>query len=247
MATTEIRTTQNVTIEYELATLRDRFFAFVIDLFIFYFTYFILMFWVVLQVFGNALTNWGNYFFIMLLFIGPMAYHFLSEIFADGQTLGKRLMNIKVIPLEGRESGLEGNLIRSVFLLVDFFMSAGVIGALLIGSTFKSQRLGDLAANTVVVRKESKLHFRLSDILKINSLENYELQYPAVRQMSEADMLLIKNLLSRYQSWRNTAHKEAIEKAVQQLSAQLDVQPPTDNKQVEFLTTLIRDYIVLTR
>ena len=245
MASIEIRTTQNVTIEYELATLRERFFAFFIDLLVFYVLYIFLWFFL-LSVVGDAITDWGMYFLVLVNFVGLMAYHLLSEVFANGQTLGKRAMNIKVVRLDGQEPGLGDYLMRSVFLLVDFFLSAGVMGAVLIGSTFKSQRLGDLAANTTVIRVRNQLHFHLKDILKINTLDNYEPQYPAVRQMSEADMLLIKNLVARYQTWRNTAHAEAVVEATRQICKELEIEPPRGNH-IEFLKTLIRDYIVLTR
>ena len=137
-------------------------------------------------------------------------------------------------------------MLRSVFLLVDFMASFGVLAAILIGSTYKHQRLGDLAANTSVIRMRSQMAFRLQDILKINTLENYEPKYPAVRQMSEADMLLIKNLIGRYQSWQNSAHVAAIQQTTADICQQLNIEPPRGS-QLDFLKTLLRDYIVLTR
>jgi hypothetical protein len=77
-------------------------------------------------------------------------------------------------------------------------------------------------------------------------LENYEPKYPAVRQMTESDMLLIKNLLNRYQSFSNASHAEAVRLATANICQQLDIEPP-NGSQLEFLKTLIRDYIVLTR
>jgi uncharacterized RDD family membrane protein YckC len=245
MASIEIQTTQNVTIEYELATLRDRFFAFFIDLLIFYGIYIFLWFFL-MAVLGDAITGWGGHFLGLMQLVGLLAYHLLSEVFANGQSWGKKAMNIKVVRLDGREPGLGDYLLRSVFLLVDFVFSLGVLGAILIGSTFKSQRMGDLAANTTVIRMKNQLHFRLHDILKINTLDNYEPQYPAVRQLSEADMLLIKNLLAHYQTWRNAAHAEAVSDAALKICRELNIEQPPRNK-IEFLKTLIRDYIVLTR
>ncbi|MBI5917337.1 MAG: RDD family protein [Bacteroidetes bacterium] len=245
MPSIDIRTTQNVTIEYELAALRERFFAFFIDLLIFWAIYF--LFWILaISLVADAVTDWGIHFMLLMNLVGLMIYHLLSEALGNGRSWGKRAVNLKVVRLDGKEPGVGDYLLRSVFLLVDFALSFGVLGGLLIGSTFKSQRLGDLAANTTVVRVKSKLSFRLQDILKINTLENYEPKYPAVRQMSEADMLLIKNLLGRCQSWQNTAHAEAVRQATQRFCQELDIEPPRGN-QIEFLKTLIRDYIVLTR
>ncbi|MBK9017040.1 MAG: RDD family protein [Saprospiraceae bacterium] len=246
MPNIDIRTTQNVTIEYELAPLRERFFAFFIDLMIYLAASY--AFWLmVLMVVGDAITGWGGRFIILVvLFAGLVTYHLLSDVLGNGRSLGKRAINLKVVRLDGLEPGIGEYLLRSIFLLVDFNFTLGVLAAILIGSTYKNQRLGDLAANTTVIRVKSQLAFRLHDILKINTLENYEPKYPAVRQMNEADMLLIKNLLGRYQSWQNTAHAEAIREATANICKQLDIEAPKGN-QIEFLKTLIRDYIVLTR
>jgi len=245
MPNIDIRTTQNVTIEYELAPLRDRFFAFLIDLLIYCAaSYF---FWLMIVIILNdAITGWGGTFIALAAFFGILAYHFLSDVIGNGQSIGKRALNIKVVRLDGLEPGVGEYLLRSVFLMVDFIFSFGVLGAILIGSTYKNQRLGDVAANTTVIKVKSQLAFRLHDILKINTLENYEPRFPAVRQMNEADMLLLKNLLTRYQNWQNVAHAEAIRLATDNICQQLEIEPPKGN-QIEFLKTLIRDYIVLTR
>ena len=245
MPSIDIRTTQNVTIEYELASLRERFFGFFIDLFLYYVVYIILIFFLA-SVFGDFITDWGFRFLGLMQVAGLMLYHFVSLIFMSGQSWGKKAVNLKVIRLDGQEPGPGDYLMRSLFLLLDFIFSAGVLGAVLITSTFRGQRLGDLAANTAVIREKNQLHFNLNDILNIQSIENYEPQYPAVKQMSEQDVLLLKNILSRYLSWRNPAHASAIKEAVQTVAKQLDIEPPKGN-QIDFLKTLIRDYIVLTR
>jgi uncharacterized RDD family membrane protein YckC len=245
MPNIDIRTTQNVTIEYELAPLQERFFAFFIDLLIYGAGSFV--FWlIILSILSDAITGWGGAFIGMAVMFGILGYHLLSEVIGNGQSLGKRAVGIKVVRLDGLEPGMGEYLLRSVFLMLDFLFSFGALGAILIGSTFKNQRLGDLAANTTVIRVKSKTNFRLHDILKINTLENYEPKYPAVRQMTESDMLLIKNLLNRYQSFSNASHAEAVRLATANICQQLDIEPP-NGSQLEFLKTLIRDYIVLTR
>ena len=120
------------------------------------------------------------------------------------------------------------------------------MAALMISSSNKNQRLGDMTANTTVIRIKFNLRFRLEDILKINTLEDYEPTYPEVRRLSEKDMLLIKTIISRYRKYRNKAHQEVIDELVQNLVQLLDiVETPRDK--IAFLKTLIRDYIVLTR
>ena len=246
MANIDIRTTQNVTIEYELASLRDRFFACFIDLFVYCFAS--VIFWVsVVATLADQIDRSGMTFVILMFYmIGLVAYHFLFELLSGGRSLGKMALNTRVVRMDGQEPGLGEHLTRSLFLILDLTLSSGVLGGVLIGSTYSSQRLGDLAANTVVIRMKSKLHFQLKDILNIQSLKSYEPQYPAVRQMSEPDMLLVKKVLSRYQDWQNPAHADAIRNTVSVICQKLGIEEPNGNK-IDFLKTLIRDYIVLTR
>lgn len=248
MQTIDIRTTQNVTIEYELATLRERMLAFFIDFLIVIAMYFALIF-ILLGAFGSALLNAGMLTYVLyglLPIVGFMAYQFLSEALANGQSWGKRAMGIKVVRVDGQEPGLSDYFLRAVFLLVECILSMGVLAALLISSSPKNQRLGDMTANTAVIRTRSNSRFQLQDILKISSIETYLPQYPEVRRLSEQDMLLLKHLISRQRQYNNPAHQKAVQEAAERLGAVLELREVPRNK-MEFLKTLIRDYIVLTR
>jgi hypothetical protein len=151
------------------------------------------------------------------------------------------------VRLDGKDPEWSDVVLRAVLHLVDSLFSFSVIGAVLIKTTAKSQRLGDLAANTTVIKiKGNGYQFRLSDILGISTLDNYQPTYPQVRDLSEQDMIFIKNVLSRLQRYPNQAHQEVVEDLVTHLLPllRLDQRPPN---RVEFLRTLLRDYIVLTR
>jgi len=248
MRTIEITTTQNVTIEYELATLQERIIAFIIDSLLVGTLYLILI-TALSAILKDALFDSGGAlsFVASFLPIGLfIAYQLMSEIIADGQSWGKKAMGIKVVRLDGQEPSLIDYLLRAVFLIVDVLLSIGILAALLVSSSNNSQRLGDMTANTTVIRVKFGFRFRLEDILKINSLDDYEPAYPEVRRLSEKDMLLIKTIITRYRKHRNTAHREVINDLVENLTKRLDILEPPKNK-VEFLKTLIRDYIVLTR
>lgn len=90
------------------------------------------------------------------------------------------------------------------------------------------------------------MRFRLEDILKINSLADYEPAYPQVRKLSEKDMLLIKSIITRYRLYQNKAHREIVNDLVEKLKLELSIDEIKGSK-IDFLKTLIRDYIVLTR
>jgi len=246
MKTIDIRTTQNVTIEYELATLRERILAFFIDFVIVYVICVIIAFTLATG-FRDALISIGNYGLQMVVvFSFFIFYQLFSEIIADGQSWGKKAVGIKVVRLDGQEPGLSEYLLRSVFYIIDILFSFGVIANLLISSSGKGQRLGDMTANTTVIRVRFNLRFRLEDILKINSIEDYEPQFPAVRKLREQDMLLIKSIITRSRLYRNQAHRDVVDDLVVRLKDELDLEKIPPNK-IEFLKTLIRDYIVLTR
>lgn len=247
MRTIDITTTQNVTIEYELATLQDRLLAFAIDVTIVGIINFFLL--VGLNSFLTSIEEDSSIFarFLSLLPIALfMLYQLLSEILADGQSWGKKATGIKVVRLDGEEPSMSDYLLRSIFHIVDSLLSLGVLAMLLIGSSDKAQRLGDMTANTTVVKTKFNLRFQLADILKINSLDDYEPTYPEVRKLKERDMLLIKSVISRYHKYPNKAHKEALNETVSHLKTILDIDITPKNK-IDFLNTLIRDYIVLTR
>jgi len=246
--TIDITTTQNVTIEYDLAPLRERALALLLDLAILGFGYYLFVLLVVWAAGSDLEAEFG---WLMLLILLPYAFFFLYnvlfEILNVGQTPGKMAMGVKVVRLDGKDPEWSDVLLRAVLHLVDTLFSAGIIGALLIKTSGKNQRLGDMAAHTTVIRIQgSRFQFRLQDILNIASLENYTPQYPQVRKLSERDMILIKTVLTRLQQYPNQAHEEVLEDLVSHLMPILEIEQRPANR-VEFVKTLLRDYIVLTR
>lgn len=242
--TIEITTTQNVTIEYELAPLRERMLAWTLDWVIVILGYSI--FYQLLDLVFGGFEDAAIIFFLLPL-LGYFLYNIFFEIWKAGQTPGKMAMNIKVVRLDGKDPEWSDVVLRTLLQLVDSLFSAGVIGSLLIKTTSKSQRFGDMAANTTVIKLfGSRFAFRLEDILRISSLDNYQPVFPQVRNLNERDMIYVKNVLTRWQRYPNRAHEEVVEDLVTHLMPLLSIeQRPLDR--VEFLKTLLRDYIVLTR
>ncbi len=243
MPTIDIRTTQNVTIEYELASLWERLVALIIDVVIVGTLNFF-----VASLVDSALGRAGimGVVYTLLPICLFMGYQLLSEVLADGRSWGKKIMSLKVVRLDGEEPGLSDYLLRAIFHLVDTVLSIGILGALIISSTRQRQRLGDMTANTTVIRTKHQVQFALEDILRINTLSNYEPQYPEVRQFNEQDMLLIKGVIARCSKYKNQAHQQALGELVDTVCLKLGI-TDVPNDKIKFLKTLIRDYIVLTR
>ena len=85
-------------------------------------------------------------------FILAMAYYILMEGYL-GQTLGKMLLGIKVVREDtGEVPGIKAAAIRSVLRVVDGLFSY-LVAFVTVQISGKNQRLGDMAAHTLVVRK----------------------------------------------------------------------------------------------
>ncbi len=247
MKSIEIHTSQHVPIEYELASLKLRGVAFFLDLLIYFIPYHIVLI-LLIDFIQSYLGNWGVRAYLILTLLGFIVYVWLAELFGGGQTLGKRLMKLRVMRLDGRPPQPTDFLMRAIFLTVEFFLSMGALAAVLIGSTAHAQRLGDLAAGTVVVNLKPSLRFSLDTLLNIVTIENYQPRFPQVKQLSDSDVLLLKQLLGRYRRWPNEANEQAMMLARDLLCERLQIAVPQKTEDVqEFLNTLIRDYIVLTR
>jgi uncharacterized RDD family membrane protein YckC len=245
MKTIEITTTQNVTIEYELAAVRERALAWLIDVFVVAFGYLL-----VFQLF--SLVDWTNDSgWMRLVVILPFLVYFLYnaglEIWNNGQTIGKKFLNIKVVRLDGKDPEWSDLLLRSVLHLVDSIFSGGLIGIVLIKTTPHGQRLGDMAAHTSVIKIfNGSYQYRLEAILNISSLANYEPKFPQARNLSEQDVIVIKRVLDRQRRYPNKANTDAIEDLVTRLMPLLEVTLRPYDRQA-FLRTVMMDYIVLTR
>lgn len=242
MKSIEIKTTQNVTLEYELADLRDRLVAFLIDLFI------IGVGISLLSAFGYQIFSSGTgvtVFSVFLICIF-LFYALAMEILNNGQSIGKMAMKIKVIKMTGGRASFSDYVARWAFRMIDIWFSFGGIASVLIASSARAQRIGDIVANTAVVKLIPRMDLRLEDILGIQSRESYTPVYTEARKLLEEDVLLIKTTLSRQQQFNNTAHKEAIHLLAEEIRAILDIKTIGGSER-QFLQTILKDYVVLTR
>ncbi len=242
MKTIEINTAQKVTIQYELATLGNRFVAYFIDLMI------VTGIVILLSILGNSLFYGAGFmgFTYLVLLPVPIFYNLFSDIALNGQTLGKKAIGLKIVKLNGDAPSNQDYLMRWMFRFIDIFMSLGSVASMLINASPKSQRLGGLLSGTTVIRTTSQRSFSLNDILKISTIDTYQPSYPQIRKFSEKDMLFIKRVLERTRKHPNKAHKDALYELSKHVARQLKIrQLPEDSP--KFLRTLINDYIVLTR
>ncbi len=239
----EIKTTQNVIISYELANVFNRFFAWLIDLLIIGVSYVIIL--VVFSAFSmlSGASDVLVYLIIMPIFF---FYALAFEWFTHGYSPGKKMLRIRVVKLNGTPLSFVDVVLRWCFRMVDIYFSLGAIAAALINSTDFSQRIGDIVAHTVVIKMGSGMNISLADIQKIKTLSDYTPVYPGVKKLDESDMLLIKKVLERSNKFDNPAHVQALQMAAQKMARFLELDDVPENENL-FLSTCIKDYIVLTR
>ena len=243
MKSIEIKTTQNVTLEYELADLRDRVVAFIIDLAILLvsLTMISMIGFGGLRLEGTAATILSILMFCIFLF-----YSLVMEVANNGQSVGKMAMKIQVIKTVGGQATFSDYTARWVFRMIDIWFSLGGIAAILVASSGKAQRIGDIVANTAVIKLIPKMNLRLSDVLAIKSQDSHKPTYIQAKQLEEEDVLLIKSTLERNRQYKNPAHQEAVRVLAEKTRSVLGVTSTTHND-AQFLQTVLHDYVVLTR
>ncbi|MEN9640449.1 MAG: hypothetical protein RLZZ262_2318 [Bacteroidota bacterium] len=236
----EIQTTQNVFISYELSDAKDRVLAYFIDTVIKLGIYWIGS--VIMQLFDAENENIQMAIFLPILTFYTLAFESLWQ----GKTIGKHLVGIKVIHVDGKKMTFIDYLIRWSFRIVDIYFSVGVIAILLISSTEKNQRIGDQLAQCAVVRFKKKPEMELRAILNIDSKQTYEPKYPLIARLKDDDVFLIRETIERYKRYGNKAHLDAMIELSNLLQARVEC-TETITDHVQFLRTLIKDYVVLTR
>jgi len=255
MNSIEFDSAQHVKIEFELATTMQRAAAALIDL-VTFIIYFIIV--GMLMDLSDVFTNFGSQLFVTLLIIKLpwIFYNPLLEYITKGQTLGKYALGIRVVKTNGERPGLKEVFTRWVFkgdflwISADFFIifwfGFGLLGIIFSATAERKQRMGDLMANTLVIKNKSSVSYSLKDVLSIKSQMNHEPKYPQVVRFTDEDMLLIKNTIQRVKQYPNEETKKfAIELADE--TARLIGLEETPPKRMEFLQVLLQDYVVLTR
>ena len=235
MNTIRISTPQNIDIEYDLASLGERIVGYIIDCLII-FVYVIAL--VIVASFNHF--SRGSEVVILLLAIPVFFYDLASEVFMNGQSVGKRVMNIKVVSLDGRQPTLGQYVLRWMFRLVDFTLTSHLCGVICIAVSEHKQRVGDMVAGTTLVRTISRTGFQQTMYVPVGQAA-YAVSYPQVVNLGDKDMQLIKEvLLSVHTTGNKQLAYHAAEKIMQTLHIHSDIEPE------KFLQVLLADYNYLT-
>jgi len=121
---------------------------------------------------------------ILAYFLISIGYGIAAEWFWRGQTGGKRLLKLRVMDIAGHRLQPSQIIIRNLMRVVDSLLFLYMVGGLACLINRSAQRLGDLAANTIVVRHPKIADPDLDQLLsgKYNSLRDYPHSAARLRQ-----------------------------------------------------------------
>ena len=129
--------------------------------------------------------------FVALLFAYPVAF----ELGAGGRTPGKRWSNLRVVSDDGSPVTFRGSALRNVLRLVDILPALYLVGTIAIFATRNNQRLGDLAAGTLVVREPREA--AVVSHAPVEVAEPGELPAWDVSGLREAELVALRRFLER--------------------------------------------------
>jgi uncharacterized RDD family membrane protein YckC len=254
MATVQINTAFNVALDFEIAPFHKRLLAYIIDFALLASYLFAMKYLLYDQL--NLSSEKSTGFDILIISTPMLLYSLITELLLNGQTIGKKLMRIRVISLEGGEPSFGQFVLRWItkifewpflfgyiyassysliaYIFITFFLGIAVVITILV--TPKQQRLGDLSAGTVVVDAKSSMSINDTIFIDVNSA-NYKATYPEVMRLSDNDINTIKTVLT--QARKNNNHDICM-RVEYKIKDVLKVESKLSS--IDFLEKLLEDY-----
>ena len=159
----------------------------------------------------------------------------LCELFYHGQTLGKRIMKLRVVRRDGSLPTLGSVILRWLLFLIDGPSMCG-IGILVMLLNNDNQRIGDIAAGTMVIKLNSYHNIQVS-LDEFNHLSrDYRPIYPQAADLSLEQIDLISRTLELPD---DDPRVHALAEKVKQL---LQISTPLERSDDTFLWRIVKDY-----
>ncbi|TCJ16565.1 RDD family protein [Flaviaesturariibacter flavus] len=200
----------------------------------------------------------------MFLTVVPIfTYHPLCELLLNGQSIGKKVTQLRVINDKGGRASISQVLIRWLIRTSDYMVLVVILMSLiasrypqvltqvgiafgllaldiiLVNVTARHQRLGDILAHTILIRTTQKTG--IEETIFQHVVDTYTPQFPQVLQLSDRDINAIKNILDSARRHHDYALAErAADKIRNHLRIDNSMSP------YDFLEILLKDYNYLT-
>lgn len=267
MSTIKIPTTFNIDLEFEIPEFHRRLFAWAIDVVIQ-----IIYYRVAIAILSRSISFadifsedgqynlWGLY---MMILIPVITYHLICEITMNGQSIGKKILGIRVVSENGGRPGISQFIVRwlirtgdytivlilllNVFILINkellVFLAAFLLllltDVILVVSSKKGQRLGDILAHTILVRTAATGSMEETVFMEV--ADGYVPLFPQIMRLSDKDINAIKSILDTSRK-KGDFHLAAM--ASEKIKSHLNIN--SSLSPFDFLDTLLKDYNYLS-
>jgi uncharacterized RDD family membrane protein YckC len=263
MPSIKVPTTFNIELEFEVPEFYRRLLALLIDA---------ALIWVYLRIAQGLFNNmeypvYGDdeaivkYIAIKYMLEVPYLIYFpLIELLTSGQSLGKKVMGLRVVNENGGRISLGQIairwLVRDIWLLfiirifigdnedISSLLILGMIGFIvmdivLVVSSKKGQRIGDMLAHTTLIRTTTESDINQTVFQEV--ADNYVPAFPQIMQLSDRDINAIKSILEIARRKNDFSMAEnAATKVKNHLRIESSLSP------FDFLEVLLKDYNYLS-
>ena len=243
-----VETTQHVQLNYTPAGLGERILAYVLDAIVLGVYWFFLIMMGMLASDGSvesASDPPGEEFvwlFMLIILLPVMLYHLIMEIVWNGFTVGKWVVGIRVVKLDGTRPSIINYLIRWMIRLFEVTLTQGGLALITILINGKGQRLGDIAAKTCVIKVKKKT--KLSDTMLHQVEEEYDAIFPQVMDLKDEDVSIINEVLKSRYDYDYARWIIMVAKTRKLIQDKLGILS-SDMNDVQFLQQIVKDYNAL--
>lgn len=234
MAQTGVITGQYVCIQQTTASIGDRIFAQMIDWGVML-GYLVFSIWF-LDTISDYINTYIDIWYLCVIILPIVFYTPSMEVFNHGQTVGKMLLRIRVMSIDGSTPTLGASIMRWSLYIIDGPLFGG-IGVLSIILSKNNQRLGDLAAGTVVIKLQNYHRIQISlDEFK-HLTQGYRPRYPQASDLSLEQI----EIITRTVSTPRRDSEDRIGLLSQKVQQKLNVKR-REQTDMSFLQRILRDY-----
>jgi uncharacterized RDD family membrane protein YckC len=270
MAVIKVPTSFNIDVEFEIPEFYRRLISLLIDMLIQFFYYKIAeqIFYAIARDsnFLDEDTQHNMWAIVLLLILPIMIYHVVLEITMNGQSVGKKIMGLRIVNENGGRASISQFIIRWLLRISDvwivsliFFLAASpqfdqnlertliilaafaflITDIVLVVSSKKGQRIGDILAHTILIRTNARTSIEETVFQEV--ADTYTPSFPQIMQLSDKDINAIKSILE-------TAKKKGdfnmAATASEKIKAHLKIDSPMSP--FDFLEILLKDYNYLS-
>ena len=233
-----VNTPQNVQIQYNISVIGPRILAFIIDLIIR-----IVYIFVIIELLKNLpyKDEWTVVGIYSLVSIPILMYNVILETLMNGQTIGKWIMRIRVVQMDGQSASFYNYFTRWLISMFEINVSMGIIAFVTMLINKNGQRLGDIAANTVTINLKPQLDIHQTIFKDLN--EEYIIRFPQVSKLSDRDINIVNDNFQKALKSDNFVIFESLTRKLEEIM-EIDSDGMGYKK---FIQTVIQDHYHLHR